>query len=46
MNNLKLPQDIFSELLFSEEYVTYEVTKETWADFANNYLSLFSVYKN
>lgn len=38
INNLKLPQDIFSELLFSEEYVTYEITKETWSDFANNYL--------
>ena len=35
INNLKLPQDIFSELLFSEEYVTYEITKETWSDFAN-----------
>ncbi|MBQ2654378.1 MAG: SAP domain-containing protein [Bacilli bacterium] len=38
INNLKLPQDIFSELLFGEGYVTYEITKETWADFANNYL--------
>ena len=36
INNLKLPQDIFSELLFSEGYVTYEITKETWSDFANS----------
>jgi len=31
-----LPQEIFSELLFNEGYVTYEITKETWSDFANN----------
>ena len=36
INNLKLPQEISSELLFSEGYVTYEITKETWSDFANN----------
>ena len=38
INNLKLPQEIFSELLFREGYVTYEITKETWSDFANNNL--------
>lgn len=36
INNLKLPQEIFSELLFNEGYVTYEITKETWSDFANS----------
>lgn len=36
LNNLKLPQEIFSELLFDEEYVTYEITKENWFDFAND----------
>ena len=40
INNLKLPQDIFSELLFSEGYVTYEITKENWSDFANNDLTV------
>ena len=39
-NNLKLPQKIFAELLFEEEYITYEITKETWSDFANNYLTV------
>ena len=38
INNLKLPQEIFSELLFREGYVTYEITKETWSYFANNNL--------
>ena len=38
INNLKLPQEIFSELLFNEGYVTYEITKENWSDFANNFL--------
>ncbi len=40
INNLKLPQDIFSELLFSEGYVTYEITKENWSDFANSDLTV------
>ena len=38
LNNLKLPQNMFEELLFEEEYVTHEITKETWSDFANSEL--------
>ena len=36
LSDLKLPQDIFADLLFEGGYVTYEITKETWSDFANN----------
>ena len=40
LNNLKLPQNIFADLLFEEGYVTYEITKETWSDFANKELTV------
>ena len=40
VNNLKLPQEIFNDLLFEEEYVTYEITEETWSDFANYSLTV------
>lgn len=40
LNDLKLPQNIFADLLFGEGYVTYEITKETWFDFANNELTV------
>lgn len=40
VKNLKLPQDIFSELLFGEGYVTYEITEETWNDFASDELTV------
>ena len=36
INNLKYSQELFSELLFGEGYVTYDINKETWSDFANN----------
>lgn len=40
LNDLKTHQDKYEGLLFKKRYVTYEITKETWFDYANKNLTI------